>query len=643
MSHVWSWSLRCFFNLAIREFFSSFFNWALFYSRFSFSTLWIVRNTASLFKKRWIQLLTTADLYIFQKRSERFNRFLHFERLLQHFLMNVFVCCELNDLNWIRKNQQQLRADLYNDVMNRLNEEANFNDIDSKIIVLFFSHVDSSRYMKVKKQNAFALIRIFDKSTFFIIFTCNSEWKKLKKDLSFEIVSINRSDFVARIFQLKLRKLMKNLIERHVLDEMKIHIYVIEFQKRDLSHAHILIIVVSKNDVNSDNVDDAMKTLISNSNVNKEFYDLIIKNMIHKNCLNNVNVVCHDEKNNCIKFFSKSLSEIIDLNHRSDYSLYERHVMPSIENTSWNNTWMISYNSWLLKRYRAHINVEICIFAKSVTYFYKYIYKKSDSADVSTTIINQSSSHRNDVDASVDEMRIFHDVRWINFCETVWRILNLSIEEIKLSVTRLIIHLKNQQRVVLRSDQQDVSQLQKNEKLRRITLTKYFEMNFIVKKIEKIDENFRIDYKNVSKDFRDYLYQNFFTHFVWNKKNKNWSIRKKDTCVDRMYFMSLKADEIFYLRVLLCNRKRIIFFENIRIVNVQIEDAENEVMKFRLMINKKTCVTLKLTDNDNEWHEAIIEIIEFEIVAMLRDLLLTILLKCEFFEPRKLWKKHKIA
>ena len=643
MSHAWSWPLRCFFNLAIREFFFSLSNWALFYSRFPFSTLWIVRNTTSLSKKRWIQLLTTADLHISQKRPERFSRLLHFERLLQHFLMNAFACCELNDLNWVRKNQQQLRADLYNDVMNRLNEEADLNDIDSKITVLPFSHVDSPRYMKTKKQNAFALIRIFDKPTFFITFICNSEWKELKRNLPFEIVSANRPDFVARIFQLKLRELMKNLTERHVLNEMKTHTYVIEFQKRNLPHVHILIIVASKNDVNSNNADDAMKTVIPDPAVNKELYDLIIKNMIHKNCLRNANAVCHDEKNNCIKFFPKPLSEITDLNHRSSYSLYERHVMSSIESTPWNNTWVIPYNPWLLRKYKAHINVEICTFAKSVTYLYKYIYKKSDSVDVSTTIINQSSSHRNDVDASVDEMKIFHDARWIDFCETVWRILNLSIEKIKPSVTRLTIHLKNQQRVVLRSNQQNASQLQKSEKLRRIILTKYFEMNLTAKKTEKTDENPRIDYKDVSKDPRDYLYQNFSTHFVWSKKNKSWSIRKKDTCVDRMYFMNLKADEIFYLRVLLCNRKRIISFENIRTVDVQIEDAENEVMKPRLMINKETCVTLKLTDNDSEWHEAITETIEFETVAMLRDLLLTILLKCESFESRKLWKKHKIA
>ena len=101
-----------------------------------------------------------------------------------------------------------------------------------------------------------------------------------------------------------------------------------------LCNLDILIITNSKNDVNSRNVDKVVKTIIFDSIVNREFYDLIFKHMIHKNCLKNANVVCHDEKNNCIKYFFKSLCEKIDLNDSSNYSKLIRHVMSFIENTS---------------------------------------------------------------------------------------------------------------------------------------------------------------------------------------------------------------------------------------------------------------------------------------------------------------------
>ena len=127
--------------------------------------------------------------------------------------------------------------------MNRLIDDANLKNIDKKIIVLFFPHVDDFRYMKIKKQNVITLIRIFDKFIFFVIFICNSNWEKIKKNLLFDDFAVNRSNFVVRIFQLKLKKFMKNFIEKHVLSEMKTHIYVIEFQKRNLFYVYTKVLV----------------------------------------------------------------------------------------------------------------------------------------------------------------------------------------------------------------------------------------------------------------------------------------------------------------------------------------------------------------------------------------------------------------
>ena len=44
---------------------------------------------------------------------------------------------------------------------------------------------------------------------------------------------MNRFELMIRVFQFKIKKLMKNFIEKHVLEKMKIHIYVIEFQKKN--------------------------------------------------------------------------------------------------------------------------------------------------------------------------------------------------------------------------------------------------------------------------------------------------------------------------------------------------------------------------------------------------------------------------
>ena len=98
-------------------------------------------------------------------------------------------------------------------------------------------------------------------------------------------------------------------------------------------YVHIFIIIISKNDINLTNVDNVIKAIIFNSIVNREFYDLIFKHIIYKNCFENKNVVCYNNKNNCIKFFFKSLNEIIDLNYCLNYLIYERYVIKYIENT----------------------------------------------------------------------------------------------------------------------------------------------------------------------------------------------------------------------------------------------------------------------------------------------------------------------
>ena len=314
---------------------------------------------------------------------------MHFERLLQHFVVNVFCCIEFNNFNWVRINQQKLRVDLYAKVMNRLSHECELNNINKKIIILLFNHVDESRYMKVKRQNVLTLIRKFEKSNFFITFTCNFNHFELIRDLFFEISIQNRSNLCNKMFQSKLKELIRDLIERHVLKEIKIYVYVIEFQKRDLFHAHILIINHFRDEITKVNVNQIVQTMIFFKFENEVFdekrrlYELITTHMIHKNCWKIKNVVCHDKNDNCIKSFSKSICNKTNLNHFSSYSQLRRFERELVSSISWDNKWVVSYNTYLLLKYEFYINVEICTSIKLVTYLYKYVFKKSNHANVS--------------------------------------------------------------------------------------------------------------------------------------------------------------------------------------------------------------------------------------------------------------------
>jgi len=46
------------------------------------------------------------------------------------------------------------------------------------------------------------------------------------------------------------------------------------------------------------------------------------------------------------------------------------------------NRWVVSHNVYLLTKYDAHINVEVCNNIRVVKYLFKYVYKRHDRAIV---------------------------------------------------------------------------------------------------------------------------------------------------------------------------------------------------------------------------------------------------------------------
>jgi hypothetical protein len=68
------------------------------------------------------------------------------------------------------------------------------------------------------------------------------------------------------------------------------------------------------------------------------------------------------------------------------YPEYRRRRTVNNINMQWgdegmyDNRWIVSYNLYLIRRYKTHINVEIYIIVQAIKYIYKYIYKERDKA-----------------------------------------------------------------------------------------------------------------------------------------------------------------------------------------------------------------------------------------------------------------------
>ena len=79
--------------------------------------------------------------------------------------------------------------------------------------------------------------------------TCNPNWPEIKEQLKQGQTAQDRPDLVARVFKQKKDQLMNDLIVGEVLGKVVAHMHVIEFQKRGLPHAHILLILAAQDRV----------------------------------------------------------------------------------------------------------------------------------------------------------------------------------------------------------------------------------------------------------------------------------------------------------------------------------------------------------------------------------------------------------
>ena len=99
--------------------------------------------------------------------------------------------------------------------------------------------------------------------------------------------------------------------------------------------------------------------------------------------------------------------------------------------------------------------------------------------------------YRNDTTTSMNEIKFFHDCKWIESCETTWKILNLFFDEIKSSMNRLQMHLKNVQCVLINFNDRTIKEkLKKNELFRQINWLNISKWMFWSKKRKKSINHF---------------------------------------------------------------------------------------------------------------------------------------------------------
>lgn len=461
-----------------------------------------------------------------------------FGKLFHQYLVDMYAKMEQQRLNFIRFNQGTLRADVYHGLRDAVQPDDNDMSAIGKRVILPSTFIGGPRFMAQLYQDAMSLVRRFGKPDLFITFTCNPAWVEITRELLDGQDAGDRPDLSARVFNLKLKALMDDIIKKSVLGKVVAYVYSIEFQKRGLPHCHMLLIL-DENDKprTPEDVDKIVSAEIPDIRTNRLAHETVTKSMIHGPCgLLNPSSPCM-KNGKCTKnypFNFNPVTEIVDLGNCSKLEyrrrvMNERNVMRGSGRITVDNRWVVPHNLYFAAKYNAHINVEICTQVNSIKYVYKYIYKGHDRAQVFLGTTEEEQQ---------DEIKTFLDARYVSAAEACWRLFSFPMHKEYPSSQRLDIHLENERRVFFQDGDHPVNIV--NREPQETTLTAWF--------------NYNKDHPN-DTEAKSILYPDFCEKYTFHKTTypRQWKIRRGGFggTIGRIYNVSPKDPHKFYLRMLL--------------------------------------------------------------------------------------------
>ncbi|XP_028758138.1 uncharacterized protein LOC114717208 [Neltuma alba] len=415
-------------------------------------------ETISYTKKKKMLSMREYFAYRLMARENEISTVLHAGKLFQQFIVDGYTMIEAQRLLWVRTHQKELRADLYQGLTDALLSGERNAASTGKRIVLPSSFTGGARYMLGNYQDAMALCRYFGYPSIFVTFTCNPTWPEISRYCDGQaLLSSNRPDILVRVFQMKLTALMATIKKKKIFGTVLADVYTIEFQKRGLPHAHILLFLSPHDQLtNPSDVDKIISAEIPDKQSNPELHEIVKKFMVHGpcGCFNSKAPCMKDHK--CSKYFPKKFVEntVIDDEGYPTYRRRDDGRTIEVKGVPLDNRYIVPYNPTLLLKFQAHINVEKCNQSTAIKYLFKYISKGNDRVIASIYDGNQES---NGVRV-VDEVQQYYNFRYISACEAAWRIFAFDIHHRYPAVERLSFHLPNQQYVVY-SNADDVAEV----------------------------------------------------------------------------------------------------------------------------------------------------------------------------------------
>ncbi|XP_057419198.1 uncharacterized protein LOC130713450 [Lotus japonicus] len=544
-----------------------------------------------------------------QERDLEHGNVVFCRRLFQQFLVDCYTMIESQRLSYVRNNQKIIRADFLNGLEEAMcRGETDPGQLGMRI-VLPSSFVGGRRYMFDCCQDAMAICKRYGYPDLFITVTCNSAWKEIDRFVrQRNLRPDERPDICCRIFKMKLDHLIGTLKSGIIFGPLDAGMYTIEFQKRGLPHAHILL-WLSKNNklVTTSDIDKFISAEIPDPILHPRLNKVVSTYMLHGPCGSGFSKSPCMSNGKCTKFFPKNFQEttIIDDDGYPVYRRRDTGVYVEKKGLRMDNSYVVPYNPQLLMLYNGHINVEYCNKSNAIKYLFKYVSKGPDRVNIE--IINQ---REDGAELEVkDEIKQYYDCRYLTPCEAVWRTFKYYIHVKWPAVKKVTFHLEEKQSICFKDSDN---------------------LEYIVKKASEKDTMFLALMKanGLYEEGKSLTYAEFPSYFVFDEESHSWHPRKQGYSIGRLQYIPHGIGELYYLRILLTRQKGCTSWESIRTIEDVVYPSFHDA-----------CYALGLLADDREFIDAIVEANELASGIQLRRFFVMLLTTNTMSKPEFVWEK----
>ncbi|KAI7935625.1 hypothetical protein MJO28_016496 [Puccinia striiformis f. sp. tritici] len=560
--------------------------------------------------------------FLLFERDGIFSPILKGRALLQEFVVDSYVVVERRRLWYITNNQTKLKASAYSSLLKSLENEAL---PEGRRVILPSTFIGSPRAMGQLYQDSMAICRVHGPPSLFITMTANPTWPEIIGIIGPFEATYDHPTLVTRIFYLKVKALLVELVECGRLGKVIAFVWVIEFQKRGLPHLHLMLTLEEKDRPDTpDKVDLLVCAELPDPKFEPKLYDIISTSMIHGPCKGRP---C-DTPKGCSYGYPKPYTPRT-ITVSGAYPVYRRRrsEVTAVKNRiKFNTSSVVPYNKYLSLTFNCHINVEVPVDSTAVKYLYKYITKGHDRASIEIKDGDETKAFIDSRYISAPEgqwladffvLRVTFVFAELKLRSAAWRLLKLPMSGRSPSVTRLSVHEEGEQIVYFKNSEDVVDKIT-TEEPDNTTLTAFFELN----------RNDEIGAGGTRA--RTLLYEEVPRYFTWQGKTKKWTARKNRVgAIGRAYSVSYMAGEKFYLRTLLLHVRGPRSFPDLRTVDgVEAETYQD------------ACNLLGLLVNDLLYDHALKEAAMFKTGYQLRTLFALMLHHSRPSDPTKLYEEN---